>query len=360
MSEDVASVEVEESRGKVVEPQRLRGFARDVLERTGVESEDARLMADYFVWAELHGLPFVGIRRLPEFVGRIREGGTRTGSDQEPTVVQERGAFAVVDAGHTFAQVSGVKAMRLAMSKARSTGVGVVAVRNTTSAGALGYLAMLAAENGMVGMAINNTAPVVSAWGGASGVMGAQPFAVASPAGEHPPLLLDMTNTVMSMVRMYESQARREPIPEGVALAADGQPTTDPAAAIAGTLLPSGHRGYGLAVMWEVLTGVLAGSDMFGADVGMPGQLDRPMGVSLFLMAIDPTAAMPQQTFTTRVDELIDHLHDSPTAAGVDAIRVPGERSQATARTRREGGIPIPDDVVRSLEKLGSEVGVSW
>lgn len=360
MTEGAASIRADDGRGEVVDPARLHKFASEVLERSGIQREDARLIADSFVWADLHGLPFVGIRRLPEFVGRLREGGTRPGPSQELSVVHERGAFVVVDAEDTFAQVTGVRSMQLAVDKARSGGVGVVSVRNTTSAGALGYLAMLAAEDRMIGLAINNTAPVVSAWGGASGVMGAQPFAVASPAGCHPPLLLDMTNTVMSMVRMHEHQARDESLPEGAALAADGTPTTDPATAIAGILLPSGHRGFGLALMWEVITGILAGGEVFGSNVGLPGQLARPMGVSLFLMAIDPTASMPYERFVERVDDFIDHLHSSPAAPGMDSVRVPGERSQATARARRSDGIPVPDEVIRSLESLGAQVDVVW
>lgn len=343
-----------------VDPERLRAFAYDVFVRLGMDHADAELLADYFLWADLRGLPFVGIRRLPEFVGRLRSGGTEIGSGQGLTILHERAAFAVVDAKHTFAQIAGVRSMRLAMEKARSAGVGVVVVRNTTSAGALGHLAMVAADGGMVGMAINNTAPVVAPWGGSTGVMGAQPFAVSSPAGRHPPLLLDMTNTAMSMVRMHEYERRGEPIPEGAALAADGRPTTDPATAIRGVLLPAGHRAYGLAVLWEVISGVLAGGEIFGGDVGLPGQLERPMGVSLYLMAVDPTAAMPYDTFTARVDQLIDQLHDSPTASGADSVKVPGERSQATARVRRTSGIPIPADVAQSLAAMGADLGVPW
>jgi LDH2 family malate/lactate/ureidoglycolate dehydrogenase len=360
MSDAAASVPVGDTGDELVDPERLRQFASEVLERVGMGDGDARVMADSFVWADLHGLPFVGIRRLPECVGRLQKGGTDPGDGTGLSIVGEREAFAVVDAMDTFAQVTGVRAMELAVDKARSTGVGIVSVRNTTSAGALGYLAIQAAERGMVGMAINDTAPVMSTWGGSAGALGAQPFAVASPAGRHPPLLLDMTNSVMSMVRIYEHQTRDETIPAGVALAADGQPTTDPASAIRGTLLPAGHRGYALALMWEVLTGVLAGGEAFGNDVGLPGQLERPMKVSLFLMAIDPTASMAHETFAARVDQLIDHVHAAPTHAEADDVRVPGERSQAIAARRAQEGLPIPDEVVRSLQTLGVQVGVSW
>jgi LDH2 family malate/lactate/ureidoglycolate dehydrogenase len=360
MSEAAVSATPEAPKFETVDADRLGQFCHAVFEKLGMSSEDAALVADYFVWTELRGLPFVGARRIPEFMARLREGGTRLPTNGGMTVIQERDAFALVDAHHSFAQVSCVRAMDMAIEKAESTGAGVIVVRDTTSAGNLGYYAMRAAERGMIGMAINNTAPVMAASGGARGVMGAQPFAVASPAGRHEPLLLDMTNSVMSMVRMHEYQVRGESLPDDVALNESGLPTNDPAAAIAGTLLPFGHRAYGLAVMWEVITGILAGGPRFGGNVGLPSHHRDPMGVSIFLMAIDPTSSIGYESFTARVDELIDHLKGSPTARGVDSVRVPGERSAALARARREQGIPIPAEVVRALTEVGAELGVEW
>jgi LDH2 family malate/lactate/ureidoglycolate dehydrogenase len=359
MSETAVSA-AEPARVESIDAERLRRFCLEVFEKLGMTSEDAALVADFFVWTDLRGLPYVGARRIPEFVARLREGGSRLPRNGGFTVVHERDSFALVDAHHSFAQVSCVRAMDMAIEKAESTGAGVIVVRDTTTAGNLGYYATRAAARGMIGMAINNTAPVMAPWGGAAGTMGAQPFAVASPAGRHEPLLLDMTNSAMSMVRMHEYQVGGESLPDGVALSSAGVPTNDPAAAIAGTLLPLGHRSYGLAVMWEVVTGVLAGGAQFGGNIGLPSHHRDPMGVSIFLMAIDPTASMEYESFTARVDELIEHLHASPAARGVDHVRVPGERSAALARERRERGIPMPSDVVRTLTELGSELGVAW
>ncbi len=360
MSESAGSAIQETPSIPLIDAPRLRAFCHAVFEKLGLHAEDAAVVADYFVWTELRGLPFVGVRRIPEFVARLREGGTSLPTNGGVTIVQERDAFVLVDAEHTFAQLSGARGMSIALEKARSAGVGVVVVRNTTTAGNLGYYAMLAAERGMIGMAINNTAPVMAAWGGAAGVIGAQPFAVASPAGAHDPLLLDMTNSVMSMVRMHEYQTRGEAIPDGAALDADGAPTNDPAAAIGGTLLPFSHRAFGVALMWEVITGVLAGGERFGGNVGLPSHHADPMGVTMFLMAIDPTSAIGQESFTARVDEFIDHVTGSPTSPNVDRVRVPGERSAALARARSERGIPMPTDVVHELTEVGAELGVAW
>ncbi|NIK61444.1 Ldh family oxidoreductase [Kribbella shirazensis] len=358
MSEEVATAE---RNGGSTDPGRLSRFTADVFVHLGMSDEDAGLLADYFVWVELHGVPAMGVRRIPEFVDRLRHGGTRCGGVADSKIVRDHPAFAVVDAQDTFAQLAGHRAMQIAVGKARATGLGAVSVRNTTTAGVVGYYSALAAEQQMIGLVVNNSAPVMAAYGAAERTLGVQALSMASPAGEHPPLLLDMTNSAMSMARMYEHQLRREQLPGNVALSADGTPTIDPEAGHAGILLPmAGHRGYGLALMWEVLVGVLAGGQHFGNDVRWPSEHALPSGNSLFVLAVDPAAALPYETFTGRVDTLIDRMHDARPAAGVDRVLVPGERSQIAARARRREGIVVPDDVVASLVALGSELGVAW
>jgi LDH2 family malate/lactate/ureidoglycolate dehydrogenase len=340
---------------------RLHRFTGDVFTRLGLPADDARRMADYFVWVELRGFPAMGVRRIPEFAARLCAGGTRRGGAADSLIVHDRPGFAVVDAQDTFAQLAGPQAMQLAVDKARSTGVAAVCVRNTTTAGALGYYADLATQQQMIGLVINNSAALMAAYGGAERALGVQAFSVASPSGDHPPLLLDMTNSAMSMARMYEHQRRGEPLPANVALRADGTPTVDPEAGHAGILLPmGGHRGYGLALMWEVLTGVLSGGPRFGSDVTMPSDHTASSGNSMFVLAIDPVASMPYEMFTGRVDTLIDRMHNARPAADVERVVVPGERSQTAAGTRRREGIAVPDDVVTSLTALASELGVPW
>jgi LDH2 family malate/lactate/ureidoglycolate dehydrogenase len=347
-------------RRSLVEASRLHRFTRAVFTEIGLAPGDAGRLADYFVWVEQSGRPFLGARRIPEFVARVREGGTRTAGADEATIVRDLPAFAVVDAADTFAQLTGAWAMEVATDKARTAGVGAVVVRNTTTAGALGYYAMLAVERKMIGFVINDTPAVMAAHGSAERVLGSQPFSVGSPAGTHPPLLLDMTNSAMSMARMHEYHRRGEKLPEGVALAIDGTPTVDPMAAISGILLPmAGHRGYALALIWEVLTGVLSGGPRFGEGVAFPGNHSEPTRGSLFLLAIDPAAAMAYESFTTRVDAMIDLMHDARPVPGVDRVVVPGERSQTAARTHGDT-IVLPPDVVASLVSLGDEFGVTW
>jgi LDH2 family malate/lactate/ureidoglycolate dehydrogenase len=250
--------------------------------------------------------------------------------------------------------------MRLAVEKARANGAAVSIVRNSDVTAAMGWYPMVAVTEGMIGLAINNTVPLMPPFGGTGKVLGNQAFAIGAPAGRHPPILFDSALAAMSNHAIHEVRERGGALPPDVALDAAGEPTTDPAEALAGMVLPSGgHRGSGLAIMWEVLSGVLAGGCM-GPDVGGPQPLDSPMGLSLFLLAIDPTDVMPFEKFTERMDLLIDRIHASPPADGVDHVRLPGERGHEIAEIHRRVGVAVPPDRAERLREIGRELGVAW
>jgi LDH2 family malate/lactate/ureidoglycolate dehydrogenase len=336
--------------------ERLRGFAQQVFEKCGMAAADAEILVDHLIWADLRGISWLGVNKIPEYVARLRAGVT-TASGQDPKVIHQRGGFLVVDAEDTFGQVVGYRVMKLVIDTARSTGVSAAVVRNTTSAGALGYFASLAVEANMVGLAINNSPPLQPAPGGAEKVVGNQAFAVASPAGKHPPLVLDMATSAITFARIHGYQQRGALLPEGVALTADGDPTVDPVAALNGMLLPmSGHRGFGLAVLWEVLTGVLAAGSTFSTDVSSPGDASRPQGVSMLLLALDPTVSMPYETFTARVDDLIDRIHGSGRVDGAEPPRLPGERAARAMVERRTEGIELPAALLVKLRTIAAEL----
>jgi LDH2 family malate/lactate/ureidoglycolate dehydrogenase len=340
-----------------VAPDKLREFARQIFEKVGMSAEDAAILADHLVWCDLRAVPHNGVVRVPIYAGQLRAGGTNPTA--QPRVVSDKGAFAVIDGGDGSGPVVSARAMRMAIDKARISGVGVVSVHDTSTLGAIGYTSMLAARANMIGLTIHNSPPVQAAHGGSTAVLPAETFSVASPTSRGP-LLLDMTTMALSKGRVHEYAARQEPIPPAIALSPDGKPTTDPDEAIAGVMLPmAGYRGYGLAVMWEVLSGVLAGGAHLGGGYTSPATDADPWRLSTFLMAIDPTAAMPYDTFVARVDAFIDYLHASP-ATGPDPVRVPGERTNAIEAERKRDGIPLPTTVIDRLRELGSQLDVGW
>jgi LDH2 family malate/lactate/ureidoglycolate dehydrogenase len=340
-------------------PERLHRFASEVLRAVGMSEEDARTCADAMVWSDLRGASIHGVTgRLPQAVDRIRAGGTNP--SPRWAVVRETPGSTVLDADGGWGQVAGSRGMRLAVEKARANGVGVTIVRRSDVTAAMGWYPMVAVTERMLGLAINNTAALMPPWGGTGKLLGNQAFAIGAPAGRHPPILFDSALAAISHSGIHEARQRGEALPPGVALTAAGEPTTDPAEAIAGMVLPmGGHRGSGLAIMWEVMTGVLAGWCMT-PEVGGPQPVDAPMGLSLFLLAIDPTVSMPFETFTERMDLLIDRIHVSPPADGVDHVRLPGERGHEVAESHRRDGVPVPLERAERLRAIGRELGVAW
>ncbi len=343
----------------LVPASQLKNFTYRVFEKLGMVPEHATLMAEQITWAHARGHSWLGAPKIIQYGTRIRTG--VTSAVGEPEIVSEAGAFTLLDGRDTFSQVAGVRAMDLAVRKARQVGAAVSVLRNTTSAGALGYFALRAADQGMIGMAKNNAPALMPPWGGTAKLIGNQAFAIAAPAERHDPIMLDMALSEMTLVGYHQYEERGQELPEGVALDASGRPTTDPTEALLGMMVPmGGHRGYGLAVMWEVITGVLSGSLRFLDEVTMPDVFERRQAVSMFHLAIDPSVAMPYEEFVQRIDNLVDRIHASPPAAGADRVYVPGERSAAVARRHMSTGIPITRQVIARLEDFGSEVGVSW
>jgi LDH2 family malate/lactate/ureidoglycolate dehydrogenase len=342
-----------------VRADQLRTFTADVLEAAGVPRLDAETISEVLVWSDLRGITKQGVMRLPQCVERMRAGGTRPVASL--VTVRDSPGLAVIDAQDSWAPVAGACAMRTAIQKAKVNGVAAVLVRNTTFAFALGYYPTIAIEARLIGLAINDCLPVMAPWGGTVKTLGNQAFAVGAPAGRHLPLLVDTANSAITWTAIHDYQERRQQLPEGVAVDPEGRPTADPWTALAGRVLPlGGPKGSGLAMMWGVLTGVLAGSAAFGPHVVGPDQVSVPQSTSLFMLAIDPTASMPYDQFIERIDVFIDETLASTPEPGLDRLYAPGERGYLTAAQRERGGIPILATTARDLRALGDELRVPW
>lgn len=336
--------------GATVSLDDLHRLATEVLTRVGMPAEHAGWTADGLVWADAHGLPAHGVAtKLVQCVHRIRAGGTV--ADPDVRVLERRTAHEVVDAGRGWGQAVGTMAMLRAVEMAQDHGLAAVSVRDATSAAAMGYFADLAADRGCIGLAATNGPALIAAPGGRRRVVGNQGHALAAPGEGDERLLYDTATTTMSTGEMDGYHERGEPLPLGVLRDADGDPTTDPAQWTTGLLEPiGGHRGFGLSLALEVLTGVLAGGERFGADVGLPTRHDETQGVSLFMLAIAP---MSGQDLTGRVHHLIETVG----ASGDDA-RAPGVRAVRRARHAREHGVGYSSDQLDRLADVAASCGV--
>jgi LDH2 family malate/lactate/ureidoglycolate dehydrogenase len=338
------------------DPKRLTDLASAVLEAEGVPPDDARLVAGCLVEAELWGHPSHGLLRLSWYVARIRTGVVDPAAKAE--MVVDRGAVAVLDGREGLGHVLTAHAATEAVRRAREHGVGVVAVRNSNHFGMAAHFTRMIAEQGCVGIVTTNGSPAMAPWGGRAKAVGANPWSIAAPAGKHGVTVMDVANVNAARGKIYAARERGGSIPQGWALDAEGRPTTEPAAAIDGVILPmAGHKGYAISFMMDVLSGVLTGSS-FATGVSGPQQAERRSGSGHLVLAIDVAAVVNPGSFGERMEALIAEMKAVPLAEGFEEIFFPGElEDRSRARTEREG-IELPDKTVEALEQLAAETGV--
>ena len=344
---------------ETVAADRLRRIASQILEHEGMSHDDATTTANALVWADLHGAHAQGAAmKVEQCVKRIRAG--VTDPKAKITVVKSTASMTVLDAHTAWGPVAATAGMREAIGLAKRSGIGLAIVRDSSTGCGMGHYPMQAVTERLIGWTMNDSQPLQPAFGGRTRVLGNQAFAIGVPAGKHRPLLFDTATTAITLNAIEAYRDRGEQLPPGLALDAKGEPTIDPEAALAGILLPmGGHRGSGLALMWEVLTGVLSGGERFAGTVAGLNDLSTSSGVSFFHLAIDPAIAMPYNDFTARIDALIDMVHASP-PSGAERLRAPGERGAEMAEGREKNGIPLPAARAATLRALATEVGVAW
>ncbi|MHB1161899.1 MAG: Ldh family oxidoreductase [Chloroflexota bacterium] len=347
-----------EDTGRRFAAEALATFAAAVLEGAGVPRGNAEIVVDAMVAANLRGVDTHGITRLPIFVERLRSG--LVDGNSAGTVVSEGDSSAVYDGQNGLGPVVSTRAMELAIRKAEH-GVGFVAVRNSNFYGTAAYYAMMALPRDMIGVSMTNCPPIMAAWGSRRGFLGTNPLAIAAPAGEERPFVLDMATSVIAKGAIHLAAKRGESIPLSWALDKEGEPTTDPKAAIEGVVLPlGGHKGFGLAMAIDILSGILSGG-LFGPHIAeLYNNPTTPQGVGHFFGAIRIDRFRPVAEFKADMDAMIREVKAQPLAKGVSKIMVAGEREHDTERERRKLGIPLSDTVVRELIAVGAGVGVGF
>jgi uncharacterized oxidoreductase len=336
----------------------LRDVAGRILKAAGVPDGEALIVADLLIDSNLAGHDSHGILRLPQYIGLIRDGSIIPGAPSK--VVRETPATAVLDGGWGFGQVVARRAMEMTVEKARTSGVGAVAVRHCNHIGRLGAYATLPCEAGMVGLLIVNGHAGdqgVAPYGGIARRLGTNPFAVAVPSATGPPVVLDITTSVVAGGKVRLHRARGEAIPEGWLIDAEGRPSTDPNVYYdppRGALLPfGGHKGYGLSVMIDLLAGTLSGSGASAPDAPRSGN-------ALLAVALDVERFRPLAAFREEVRKFIAYVKTSPTASGVAEILAPGERAFRERGRRLREGIEVEGrtwgQILDAAKSLGVEL----
>ena len=277
--------------------------------------EDAHLLADSLVAADVRGVHSHGVLRVPDYVDKLtREGVNPAGARRSFRIAQ---AALVIDGDNAMGQVACDFAIRCAIERAARLGVAVAAVRGSNHCGALFYFAMKALERDMIGMVSTNALPTMAPWGGRDKILGINPLAVAIPSAEEPPIVFDGAFSASShgKIRVYHQKGL--PIPLGWAFDASGNPTTDSAQALAGLLQPiGGFKGVGLAIIMGVFSSLLSGA-AFGTELGDMVNGARAGLDGQFVMAINVAAFEDVKRFKSRVDQIVRSIRSSSTAPGL-------------------------------------------
>ncbi|OGV58703.1 MAG: hypothetical protein A2X45_22415 [Lentisphaerae bacterium GWF2_50_93] len=347
--------------GRPFQASVLRNFSTEILERAGVPSDEAAIVADSMIESNMRGLDTHGVTRLlPIYVARIQAG------VMEPrariTIERDRPACILLDAHNSLGQVAARRAMELAIGRAQKMGTSLVGARNMNHYGASSCWTMMALAHDQIGFSTCNTPPFVPPTGGKKAIFGTNPFSFAIPGGDEGPIVVDMATTTVARGRiaLYEKQGL--PIPEGWGLDRDGIPTKSAEEAMKGFLqFMAGYKGYGISLVIDTLSGLLTGA-LFGMHVGGPiaEDLSRPSGFGAMFGAVSIDAFMDVSEFKTRMDTALREIRNSERAPGVKRIYVPGEQSAEKAVLRRKDGIPLPEAVITELVQLGDKLGVPF
>jgi len=340
-------------------PTAVQALAQQIAVAAGVAESDAAILADSLVDADLHGISTHGISRLNIYVRRIQRG--LIDPRAELQIQQRLPAVLAVDAGNGLGQPQAVKTLQRLLPLAQQYGLAAATIRRSQHFGALSYYCNLAAAQGMALLAMSNCEPSVSPEGACEAFFGTNPIAVSFPTGKGYPLRIDMATSIVARGNIIAAQKAGRSIPAGWALDPEGNPTTDAAAALAGTVLAmAGHKGAALALMVEVFAGVLSGAAVGSAIGSMYKHLDRPQDVGHFFCLFNVAAFMEPAAAEQRLDAMIDAVKACRRRPGIDEIFVPGERSQARAEEHRRRGIPVGPETVAELQKLAAEYDIPF
>ncbi|MBV7483176.1 Ldh family oxidoreductase [Bordetella sp. BOR01] len=346
------------SETRLVHPDHLREFTAAVYESAGVPTDDAILMADTLVQADMWGHQSHGMLRLGWYYARLRSGAMKPVADTR--IVVDGGAIAVMDGGDGPGQVVARRAVDDAVIRALKHGVGVVSIRNSNHFGTCMYYTRIGAQQGCVMLLMSNAGPNMAPWGGLKKKIGTNPWSIAAPGGSHPPVVMDMANSGVARGKIYLADKRHEPIPAHWAVDAQGHPTTDPKAALNGFILPmAGHKGYVMGVMVDVLSGVLSGSEFLDRVHGPYDPVNRS-GAGHLMIALNVASFQPMEEFNARIDAYIASLKDVPVAPGHSQVYFPGELEVQADATHRAQGLTLPADTLADLERVAREAGVPY
>lgn len=345
----------------------LMDFVVRYMTTLGVPENDARIVGEVLISADMRGVESHGLHRLGSYYGnRIQKNYINPKTPY--TIIQSTPSTALIDGGNGCGQVVSFNAMKMCIAKAKQSGLAAITVKNSNHFGIAGFYSMMALEHDMVGICMTNSQPLVSPTYGRTAVLGTNPISVAAPSGKKIPYVLDMATSAVAYGKIQLYEKKKEEIPVGWGIDSEGRVTTDPTKIKPGglgALLPlggmditAGYKGYGLALFVEILCSTLSGGNYL-TNVGSPSS-PNPTGVSHFFMAMDIAAFRPIAAFKDQMDDMVELLKNSPLAVDRDEILIAGEKEFEYEKYNQIHGVPLIQPIIDDLIKEGDKIGVAF
>ena len=342
----------------VIAPDELRAFCKKACEKFGYSPEHSAITAEVLTESEMMGTHSHGTKNLVNYIRKGEAGGINVNADIK--VLKEGPAWALLDADASIGMVPAYRSMEMAIEKAAQCGIAIVNVRNGTHYGASGYYACMAAKKGMIGISVSNTEPIMGIPGGKGREIGNSPFAIAFPQKSGYPLYLDIALSAVAALKIEQAKRDGKSIPDTWVFDKNGFPTKNPADFFdGGSAQPmAAHKGYGLAMAIEILTGVMSGGAILHEMTSWCWDLPSPNKVSYSSIAIDVSKFMDLDAFEDRLQEYTDSIHNTPTREDSSGILVPGELEINRYKNALTSGIVLPQDVADNLLALSKLSGI--
>lgn len=351
--------------------EELKNYTSRIFQAMGCPTDQAKIAADCLNQADLRGVDSHGVARLSGYV-RLWEL-KRLNATPEMKIIHQTPSTAVLDGDLGLGLVTAPQAMNIAIEKAKIAGTGWVAVQNSNHYGIAGFHAMMALEHDMIGISMTNASPLVAPTFSKSRFLGTNPIAVAIPALNQPPFIIDMATTTVANGKLEVLQRKGADAPLGWTQDKDGNPTTDAySLKKGGSMLPlggdrehGGHKGYCLGAMVDIFSAVLSGANYGPWVPPFVSFLEPPAtqvgnGIGHFLGAIRVDAFRPAQDFKEHMDNWIHTFRNAEPSEGQDRVLIPGDPERELTAERLKNGIPLHEQVVIDLKELGKKFGIEF
>ncbi|WP_209124161.1 Ldh family oxidoreductase [Alkalihalobacillus sp. BA299] len=340
-----------------INQEQMRNFSNKCFVSLGMPKDEAEIITEVLLEADLREIHSHGFLRLPIYVERIQKGLIQNKASIK--VEKDNDAIALLDGDYSAGQVVAYKAMEKSIEKAEQSGIGLVAVKNSNHFGISAYYANMATQKDKIGIVISNVAPLMPAIGGAEKIIGNNPIAIAAPSGDGNPIVLDMALSNTAFGKVLFAKENNKEIPKDWGVNSKGIPTTNPDEVINGGFLSpvGGPKGFGLAVMAEILTGVLA-SGPISKMIPSMYDVNQKQSISHFMLTIDIKQFISLDLYYAAIKQLVSYVKDSKKAEGTEEIYLPGEIEFLKEKSNKEQGVPMEEQTFLKLNELAKELNI--